>query len=461
MLLYEKTLRIDPPSSEGSLLEYFKSEVLKNLEDNEKPIRFVVTRSDHSGYHCEVGILSSDHDIEDRGAIFDFRKRTRSNINSFNVVLVIPTGVGAEVGGDSGDACSVARFVASNCDTLITHPNVVNAADINELPSNGLYVEGSVLARFLMGTVALEKVRSNRVVVIADDHADKFMSDATVNSVSAARATLGLNCTEVILMQNPVSMRALYSNSGRAVGSIDKLERLVDKLRELEGSFDAVALSSVIKVPKEFHLDYFRKEMINPWGGVEAMLTHTISTLFNVQSAHSPMMESRDIMNLDVGVVHPTKSAEAVSTTYMHCILKGLHNAPKIHQITDSLDTNGLLDVSDVSCLIIPERCLGLPTLAALQQGIPVIAVRDTKNRMLNDLKKLPLQPEMLLVAENYLEAVGIMRALKIGVSLESLRRPLSHTKVTKSRECANSSTPATTETTALQFGQDVEEAGG
>lgn len=461
MLLYEKPLKIDSPDTSDSLLNHFKIEVLKNLEANEKPIRFVVTRSEEGAYHCEIGVLHIESDLEDRGAIFEIRKRTRSSSDSFNVALVIPTGVGAEVGGDSGDACAVARFVASNCDTLITHPNVVNAADINELPSNGLYVEGSVLARFLMGTVALERVRSNRVVVFADDHIDKFISDATVNSVSAARATLGLNCPEVILMQDTISMRALYSDSGRAVGSIDKLERLVDKLKELEGSFDAVALSSVIKVPKEFHLDYFRKEMINPWGGVEAMLTHSISTLFNVQSAHSPMMESRDIMNLDVGTVHPTKSAEAVSTTYLHCILKGLHNAPKIHLISDSQDTTGLMDVSEVSCLIIPERCLGLPTLAALEQGIPVIAVRDSKNRMSNDFESLPFQPGNLLIAENYLEAVGIMQALKSGVSVESIRRPLSHTKVTKSSEYANTSVSASSETATFRFDQDVEEAAG
>ena len=43
------------------------------------------------------------------------------------------------------------RLLASVCDTLITHPNVVNASDLNEMPANGLYVEGSLLSRFLDG----------------------------------------------------------------------------------------------------------------------------------------------------------------------------------------------------------------------------------------------------------------------------------------------------------------------
>ena len=40
-------------------------------------------------------------------------------------------------------------------DTLITHPNVVNGADINEMSENTLYVEGSVITRLLMGTAGL------------------------------------------------------------------------------------------------------------------------------------------------------------------------------------------------------------------------------------------------------------------------------------------------------------------
>jgi hypothetical protein len=35
-----------------------------------------------------------------------------------------------------------------------------------------------------------------------------------------------------------------------------------------------------------------------------------------------------------------------------------------------------------------------------------------------------------LRLAENYLEAVGIMTALKAGVALSSVRRPLAETKV-------------------------------
>ncbi len=70
-----------------------------------------------------------------------------------------------------------------------------------------------------------------------------------------------------------------------------------------------------------------------------------------------------------------------------------------------------------------------------LEQGILVIAVRENRNRMRNELGKLPFGPGKLFIAENYPEAVGIMTALKAGVALSSVRRPLAETKI--SLECA------------------------
>jgi hypothetical protein len=77
---------------------------------------------------------------------------------------------------------------------------------------------------------------------------------------------------------------------------------------------------------------------------------------------------------------------------------------------------------------------VGLPTLAALEQGIPVIAVRENHNRMKNDLEKLPFKPGKLFIVENYLEAVGIMTSLKAGVNPSTIRRPLAYTKVSCER---------------------------
>lgn len=344
---------------------------------------------------------------------------------------MIPTGINAELGGHSGDGGPLARLMASVCDTLITHPNVVNAADVNELTENGLYVEGSVISRLLMGTVGLQKVRSNRVILVMDDHDESCISEHTINSASTARAAFGLDCPLVIKMTDKIGMYAEYSDSsGCAVGRIDKLENLLDVLVEHRDKYDAVALASTIKVPKNYHTDYFLTEMTNPWGGVEAMLTHSISSILNVPSAHAPMMESSDILNLNVGVVEPRKAAEAISVTYLHCVFKGLHRSPRLIDDEALFDNSNVISASDVSCLVIPDGCVGLPTLAALEQGITVIAVRENKNLMKSNLEDLPFAQGKLFIVDNYLEAIGVMQAIKAGVALETVRRPLAGTNV-------------------------------
>ena len=434
MLLTEREINIPKHKSCGSLLSYFAERIREHLGDKGIPVRFAVTQSESNTYNCELGILTGldNAHISQPTSIFDFVPREVENSNKFNVVMIVPTGIGAEIGGHAGDAGPAARLLAAACDTLITHPNVVNASDINELPENGLYVEGSVISQLLMGTVGLQKVRANRVMLVMDKHPDSRISDFAINAASAARAALGLDLPLVIEMDPPIRMQAAYSTSGCAVGQVEGLEQLCDVLNRHKGKYDAVALATVIDVPKEFHLKYFRShgEMLNPWGGVEAMLTHAVSLLFDVPSAHSPMMESMDVLNLNVGVVGPRMSAEAISTCFLHSVLKGLYRSPRIISDKMLFTHPGILTAADVSCLVIPDGCIGLPTLAAMEQGIPVIAVRENKNRMKNDLEKLPFAPGKLFIVENYLEAVGVMTALKAGVALSSIRRPLEDTKV-------------------------------
>ena len=452
MLLIEQELDIPAYKGNTSLLGYFEQAIGDYLSSDGVPVRFAVTQSSPEGYHCELGILTGINDLRvaqpapletfsfgpltGPASIFEFEQREVENSDKFNAVMIVPTGIGAEIGGHAGDAGPTARLLAGACDTLITHPNVVNASDINELPENGLYVEGSVISNLLMGTVGLEKVRANRVMLVMDKHKEKRITELTINAVSAARAALGLDCPLVVEMEPTIRMSSEYSSSGRAAGRIESLERLCEILYRHRSEYDAVALATNVDIPKETQMEYFQShgEMVNPWGGAEAMLTHAVTMLFGVPAAHAPMLESMQMLNLRLGIVDPRMSAEAVSTCFLHCVLKGLHRSPRI--ITDKMVFThpGVLTAADISCVVIPDGCVGLPTLAALEQGIPVIAVRENRNRMKNDLEKLPFAPGKLFIAENYLEAVGIMTALKTGVALTSVRRPLAETKVSCER---------------------------
>ena len=436
MQLIERQISIPAVPGHQNMIAQIQKAVEFRLEEGVVPVRFAITDMDEALYQCEFCTLG---DLENKTtdgleSIFRFVPRKIERTDDFNVVFLVPTGIGSEIGGHAGDATPAARVLAEACDRLITHPNVVNASDLNEIPENALYVEGSAITRLMMGTAALQRVRSNRVLVIIDDHEIEMFANDTVNAISAARATYGLDCPKVIKLSPPFRMTAEFMKSGRAAGKIEGLEHLYDVLNENKGTFDAVAIASVILVDDEYQEDYFNSggQMINPWGGVEAMLTHTVSMLYEVPTAHSPMLESHKVANLDLGVVDPRIAAEAVSLTFVQCMLKGLHRSPRIVTEPDAMREVGMLTAADVSCLVIPDKCVGLPTLAALEQGIPVIAVRENKNLMENDLSLLPWAEGQLHVVNNYWEAVGVMTAIKAGIAPSSLRRPLNATRVEK-----------------------------
>ena len=355
----------------------------------------------------------------------DFNARTAESADTFNVVMLVPTGIGAKVGGHAGDATAAATLLSGVCDTLVTHPNVFNASDIIQIPPNALYVEGSLITQLMMGAIGLRRVRNNRLLVLIQAHEDELFVNAAINSVNAARASYGLNAN-IVEVDPRFRMISEYTPSGTAAGRIEGIEYVFDLLDSRLGEFDAVAITSVVEVPLELHENYYRlvDDVVNPWGGVEAMLTHAISLRYSLPSAHAPMLESRYIAEADFGVVDPRMAAEVISLAFLQCVLRGLQRSPAVTAV-DGATIAGSIQSANVSCLVIPDGCIGLPTLAALHNGIPVVAVRGNANQMRNDLDSLPWGYAQLFRAENYLEAAGIVAALRVGISPHSVTRPL------------------------------------
>jgi len=125
-------------------------------------------------------------------------------------VMIVPTGIGAEIGGHAGDANPAAKLIGACCTKLISHPNVFNAADINEMPENALYVEGSILDRFLQGVVELKEVKQNRILVAVNSP----VREETENAVSAARATIGIDA-EILELSTPLELIAKMQGGWR------------------------------------------------------------------------------------------------------------------------------------------------------------------------------------------------------------------------------------------------------
>jgi len=430
--VFEVDFDLPAVSGHRHLLAHLERATREQLGPSLFPIRLAVTSTSMSGYRCEMGVVAGLAPERHRRAasIFDFRLRRAEDTSSFTTVFIVPTGIGSSIGGHAGDATPAAQLLASVSDTLVTHPNVVNASDVNELPANALYVEGSVLARLLMGTVGLAPVRANRVLALADAHPDSLFSDQLLNAVNAARSSFALACPRVVLLDPPLPVESVYATSGRATGRVRELERVFAVLDQHAGAYDAVALSTKVSVDPGTRVDYYasRGELLNPWGGAEAILTHAISALYDVPTAHSPMFESRDDAGTELGVVDPRMAAEVISITFFISVLKGLQRSPRL--VEARAPERGLMTVEQISCLVVPAGAVGLPTLAALEQGIPVIAVHESENVLENDLRTLPFAHGQLHVVDNYWEAAGVVACLRAGIEPTSVRRPLRQVPV-------------------------------
>ncbi len=324
-----------------------------------------------------------------------------------NVVMIVPTGIEAEIGGHAGDANPTAKLIASVSNIFITHPNVLNASDINEMTENTWYVEGSILDRFLEGAVKLEKPFNNKILLAIN----KSIKDETINSVNAARMTLGCE-VEIMELEEELKLVANITEKG-AGGEVTGVEALCDQVTNYQ--FDALAIASVINCDKEMALNYFRNGGINPWGGVEAIASKMIANKINKPVAHAPI-ESDDIELKTLNeVVDCRMAAEMLSQCYIHCVFKGLHKAPRIN-----FDTG--LSFKDVHCLVSPINCVGRPHRACMRHGIPVIAVKENKTCLNDEM------PSEFIVVENYLEAVGVIVAMREGIDTKTVRRPVNFT---------------------------------
>ena len=81
--------------------------------------------------------------------------------------FIVPTGIGASIGGFAGDASKWARRLAEKV-RLIVNPNVVNAACFSGITDNMLYVEGYSLDEFFKGSIKLKPSNNNKIGIIFD-----------------------------------------------------------------------------------------------------------------------------------------------------------------------------------------------------------------------------------------------------------------------------------------------------
>lgn len=392
------------------------------------PLRFSIVEVSASDTVIEASVVRLDPNEPFAGR---FRRiellepRSRSlAAGPFGVVQVVPTGIRCEIGGFAGDACPATNLLASTADFLVTHPNAVNASELNEMAGNVLYVEGKSLDDFLLGHLGLLRVVSNKVGTFVDP-TGKAYTDDVVNTLNAARAVKGVDCELYTVLREELGVSIEWSETGCAVGTVLRPEAILEAVDALvaQGAQAVGGVSVIHGVSQEMFGRHLRGQIPNPSGGVEAIITHLISKVFRVPAAHAPLPYYRDMKPKTTD--NPRASAEFISTPHYFCVLKGLAKAPRLVPIAglDHVPAQ-LLSVNNIGAVVTPASCLGgIPALAAEFSNIPLIAVRE--NTTILDITNGKMRMRNVIEVNSYLEAAGVILALREGISLDSLRRPL------------------------------------
>jgi hypothetical protein len=342
------------------------------------------------------------------------------------VISIVPTGVGCAVGGYAGDAAPATNLLAATADYLVTNPNAVNASDFISLESNVLYTEGLCIDLLSRGEIDLHVPFANRVGLVIE-HAEPAALDAVYNVVNTARAVHGVDVVDCIVTPERIGSRCVKNCSGAYVGTVDHPEVLLNACRELiaQGA-NAIAVTTQIQdLPSEEYVQHFAgaSDAPNPMGGVEAVMSHMIVDHFRVPAAHAPMINLKQL-DLPDRVVDARGGGEMASVSGLACVLIGLRRAPQIER-TPRLRAADVVNINNVMAVVAPAGCLGgIPVLCAVDRGIPVIAV--AANETILDVSRTALGIENgVIEARSYAEAAGLLLALRRGISIDSITRPL------------------------------------
>lgn len=342
----------------------------------------------------------------------------------YTALLLVPTGIGATIGGYAGDALPVARAIAATVDCLITHPNVLNGAHLYWPLPNTLYVEGYGLDQVAAGHWGLRPVHSNRIGLILDAAIEPDLRLRHLQAADAARATLGLDLTDYGVTDAPLGVTLCTATSGATWGTIanpDSLLRAADTLIHQAG---ATAIAVVARFPDDEGSaalqNYRHGQGVDPLGGAEAVISHLVVRQFQLPCAHAPALRP---LPLEPNLA-PQSAAEELGYTFLPCVLAGLSRAPQF--VNPSVGTSirkgvaGEIWADHINAAIVPADACGSRALLSLSdRGTRIITVADNQTTMRVTAASLGIPA---IAVNSYLEAIGVLACDRAGISPLALR---------------------------------------
>lgn len=326
-------------------------------------------------------------------------KKNRKKYQTF----VVPTGIGAKIGGFAGDAGVFARKIAKEF-PLIVNPNVVNAACFSAITDNMLYTEGYSLTEFFKGNISLKPSFNNKIGIIFDKSISKDVINIHINTLNAVKTVYGINIIGYEFTEKEAGVEFFNTENGISSGRISNPETMAEAGKRLIAK-GAEALAVVCKFEEPEEDNYAEGESVDVVGGAEALISHYLTRELGIPVVHAPAFEDYSIKPQ---LVHPKAAAEYITPTFLPCLLLGLNNAPKI--IKGKNDK--FITINDVQTLIMPYNSLGsMIVKKAKECGIITLAVKENESVINADKKNLGLGDEIIEL-NNYDECFEYLKRL-------------------------------------------------
>ena len=346
-----------------------------------------------------------------------------THFTPYTATLIIPTGIGAAIGGYAGDALPVARAMAQVCDRLISHPNVLNGAQLYWPSGNTYYVEGYGLDRFAKGDWGLLPSRQNRVGLILDSGIEPELKLRHLQAADAVRATLGLTLTDYVMTDSPLNVELRSAPSGASWGTLGNPGSLLRAASKLIQQAKATAIAIIARFPDdcdETALENYRQGIgVDPLAGAEAVISHLIVREFAIPAAHAPAL----LPLPPDPQLSPRAAAEEIGYTFLPCVLVGLSRAPQFITHQQFASPNAIW-ADQVDAVITPTTaCGGSAILNYSQQDTLIIAVDENQTAMKAYPENLGIEA---IRVHSYWEALGILVAHRAGINPYSLRASLT-----------------------------------
>ena len=339
-------------------------------------------------------------------------------------LMIVPTGIGCEVGGFAGDALPSARLLAAASGCLITHPNVINGASLYWRDPRIHYVEGYGLDRFASALWGLRPVRSQRIGLLLDAGIESDLLLRHRQVAQGCRATLGLDINTVVTTDAPLGVRLSVGDSGTSWGTLDRPDALLRAGERLKAA-GATAIAVVARFPDDLESEtlaaYRHGTGVDALAGAEAVISHLLVRHLRIPCAHAPALESLPpAADLD-----PRAAGEELGYTFLACVLVGLSRAPDLLDLSSGSSITGDDLIADrLGAVVVPDGALGgEAVLASLERGVAVIAVHNPG--VLSVSADALGYGNQILKAGSYAEAAGLVTALREGIAIASLARPL------------------------------------